>query len=34
MPMATKLSRTVTYYDGFSPIKPHDPWMAWSSEIT
>ena len=25
MPMATKHSRTVTYHEGVSPIKTHDP---------
>ena len=32
--MATKLGKTVTYLDGFLPIKLHDPLITWSCDIT
>ena len=32
--MATKLDRMVTYFDGLLPIKPNDPLIASSCEIT
>ena len=34
MPMATKPDRMVTYYEKLSPIKSHDPLIAWSFKIT
>ena len=30
MPVATKLSKVVTYLEGFPPIKSHEPLIAWS----
>ena len=34
MPMATKLGRLVTYYEGFPPIISHDFLITWSCRIT
>ena len=34
MPMATKFGRVVTCHEGLPPIKPHDPLITWSFEIT
>ena len=31
---ATKLDRMVTYSDGLSPLKSHEPLITWSCEIT
>ena len=33
MPM-TNLDSVMTYHEGLPPIKPHDPFITWSSEIT
>ena len=34
MPTATKLGRSVTYHEGDSTIKSHDPLIMWSCKIT
>ena len=34
MAVATKLGKLVTYYEGLSPIKSHDPFITWSCKIT
>ena len=34
MAMAIKLGIVVTYHEGFSPIKSHDPLIMWSCIIT
>ena len=33
-PIATKLGKVVTYYESFSPIKPHKPLNTWSCKVT
>ena len=34
LPVATRLSRVVTYHDGLPLIKSHDPLITWSCKIT
>ena len=34
MPMATKLGRVTTYFEGLLLIKLHDVLIAWPCEIT
>ena len=33
MPIATKLARVLTYYEGIPPIKSDDPLITWSCEV-
>ena len=32
--MATKLGKVVTYNEGFSPVKPPNPFNTWSHKVT
>ena len=34
VPMATKLDKMITYFDGLLPIKSHDSLITWSCGIT
>lgn len=34
VPMTTKLCSMVTYLEGLLPLKPHDPLIRWSRNIT
>ena len=33
MPIATRLARVLTYYEGLPPIKSDDPLVTWSCEV-